>query len=253
MHVFLIEIHTYTCIYWHTSLPSRCQYMHVWTGYTCIYCFSQGKILLIERHIRTYKYIYDHVRIIYSKTVYDTYSVVYLQYMYVYTEHIHQYTSIGILQYMLNYTYIYCYAGSLMHENGVNGARMAWTSHTESSSSTNSQRPFSKAPSTAGGLAIIILCVPPSQPSKQHSGWPGHWSGTCPIASGCSLTGNPLSSQLAGRPPGGPISKLGGKVMEVMEVIAWEVMNSCSNGSNEEVIGLQNDHEVMKMAHGVMM
>ncbi len=49
------------------------------------------------------------------------------------------------------------------------------------------------------------------------------------------------------------ISKLGGKVMEVMEVIAWEVMNTCSNGSNEEVIGLQNDHEVMKMAHGVMM
>jgi hypothetical protein len=41
--------------------------------------------------------------------------------------------------------------------------------------------------------------------------------------------------------------------MEVMEVIAWEVMNSCSNGSNEEVIGLRNDHQVMKRAHGVMM
>jgi hypothetical protein len=41
--------------------------------------------------------------------------------------------------------------------------------------------------------------------------------------------------------------------MEVMEVMNWGVMNSCSNGSNEEVIGLQNDHAVMKMAHGVMM
>ena len=49
------------------------------------------------------------------------------------------------------------------------------------------------------------------------------------------------------------ISKLGGKVMEVMVVMNWEVMNSCSNGSNEEVIALQNDHVVMKMAHGVMM
>jgi hypothetical protein len=49
------------------------------------------------------------------------------------------------------------------------------------------------------------------------------------------------------------ISKLGGKVMEVMEVMNWEVMNSCSNGSNEEVIALQNDHAVMKMADGVMM
>jgi hypothetical protein len=49
------------------------------------------------------------------------------------------------------------------------------------------------------------------------------------------------------------ISKLGGKVMEVMVVMNWEVMNSCSNGSNEEVIALQNDHAVMKMAHGVMM
>ena len=49
------------------------------------------------------------------------------------------------------------------------------------------------------------------------------------------------------------ISKLGGKVMEVMAVMNWEVMNSCSNGSNEEVIALQNDHAVMKMAHGVMM
>jgi hypothetical protein len=47
--------------------------------------------------------------------------------------------------------------------------------------------------------------------------------------------------------------KLGGKVMEVMVVMNWEVMNSCSNGSNEEVIALQNDHAVMKMAHGVMM
>ncbi len=42
------------------------------------------------------------------------------------------------------------------------------------------------------------------------------------------------------------ISKLGGKVMEVMVVMNWEVMNSCSNGSNEEVIALQNDHVVMK-------
>jgi len=49
------------------------------------------------------------------------------------------------------------------------------------------------------------------------------------------------------------ISKLGGKVMEVMEVMNWEVMNSCSNGSNGEVIALQNDHAVMKMADGVMM
>ena len=49
------------------------------------------------------------------------------------------------------------------------------------------------------------------------------------------------------------ISKLGGEVMEVMEVMNWEVMNSCSNGSNEEVIALQNDHAVMKMADGVMM
>ena len=49
------------------------------------------------------------------------------------------------------------------------------------------------------------------------------------------------------------ISKLGGKVMEVMEVMNWEVMNSCSNGSNDVEIGLQNDHAVMKMAHGVMM
>ncbi len=49
------------------------------------------------------------------------------------------------------------------------------------------------------------------------------------------------------------ISKLGGGVMEVMVVMNWEVMNSCSNGSNEVVIGLQNDHVVMKMAHGVMM
>jgi hypothetical protein len=49
------------------------------------------------------------------------------------------------------------------------------------------------------------------------------------------------------------ISKLGGKVMEVMVVMNWEVMNSCSNGSNEEVIALQNDHAVMKMADGVMM
>jgi hypothetical protein len=51
----------------------------------------------------------------------------------------------------------------------------------------------------------------------------------------------------------GSISKLGGEVMEVMEVMNWEVMNSCSNGSNEVEIGLQNDHAVMKMAHGVMM
>ena len=49
------------------------------------------------------------------------------------------------------------------------------------------------------------------------------------------------------------ISKLGGEVMEVMVVMNWEVMNSCSNGSNEEVIALQNDHAVMKMADGVMM
>ena len=55
------------------------------------------------------------------------------------------------------------------------------------------------------------------------------------------------------RPSGDDISKLGGKVMEVMVVMNWEVMNSCSNGSNEEVIALQNDHVVMKMAHGVMM
>ncbi len=41
------------------------------------------------------------------------------------------------------------------------------------------------------------------------------------------------------------ICNLGGKEMEVMEVMNWEVMNSCSNGSNEEVIGLQNDHAVM--------
>jgi hypothetical protein len=41
--------------------------------------------------------------------------------------------------------------------------------------------------------------------------------------------------------------------MEVMEVLNWAVMNSCNNGSNEKVIGLQNDHAVMKMAHGVMM
>jgi hypothetical protein len=56
-------------------------------------------------------------------------------------------------------------------------------------------------------------------------------------------------------PPQPPLAicKLGGKVMEVMEVMTWEVMNSCSNGSNEEVIGLQNDHAVMKMEHGVMM
>jgi hypothetical protein len=54
-------------------------------------------------------------------------------------------------------------------------------------------------------------------------------------------------------PPHENISKLGGKVMEVMAVMNWEVMNSCSNGSNEEVIALQNDHAVMKMAHGVMM
>jgi hypothetical protein len=49
------------------------------------------------------------------------------------------------------------------------------------------------------------------------------------------------------------ICKLGGEVIEVMVVMNWEVMNSCSNGSNEVVIGLQNDHVVMKMAHGVMM
>jgi hypothetical protein len=49
------------------------------------------------------------------------------------------------------------------------------------------------------------------------------------------------------------ICKLGGEVMEVMEVMNWEVMNSCNNGSNEEVIGLQNEHPVMKIAHGVMM
>jgi hypothetical protein len=41
--------------------------------------------------------------------------------------------------------------------------------------------------------------------------------------------------------------------MEVMVVMNWEVMNSCSNGSNEVVIGLKNDHVVMKMAHGKMM
>ena len=41
--------------------------------------------------------------------------------------------------------------------------------------------------------------------------------------------------------------------MEVMVVMNWEVMNSCSNGSNGEVIALQNDHAVMKMADGVMM
>jgi hypothetical protein len=48
---------------------------------------------------------------------------------------------------------------------------------------------------------------------------------------------------------------LGGKleIMEVIVVMNWEVMNSCSNGRNEEVIGLQNAHGVMKMAHGVMM
>ncbi len=49
------------------------------------------------------------------------------------------------------------------------------------------------------------------------------------------------------------ISKLGGKVVEVIEVMNWEVMNSCSNGSNEVAIDLQNDHVVMKMAHGVIM
>jgi hypothetical protein len=40
--------------------------------------------------------------------------------------------------------------------------------------------------------------------------------------------------------------------MEVMVIMNWEVMNSCSNGSNEVVIGLQNGHVVMKTAHGVM-
>jgi hypothetical protein len=40
--------------------------------------------------------------------------------------------------------------------------------------------------------------------------------------------------------------------MEVMVVMNWEVMNFCSNGSIEVVIGLRNDSVVMKMAHGVM-
>jgi hypothetical protein len=50
-------------------------------------------------------------------------------------------------------------------------------------------------------------------------------------------------------------SRLGGKVMEVMVVMNWEVMNLCSIGStsNEVVIDLQNDHVVMKMTHVVMM
>jgi hypothetical protein len=68
----------------------------------------------------------------------------------------------------------------------------------------------------------------------------------------CSLDPNLLRSQVDCQVQV-HISKLGGKVMEVMEVMNWEVMNSCSNGSNEEVIALQNDHVVMKMAHGVMM
>jgi hypothetical protein len=51
----------------------------------------------------------------------------------------------------------------------------------------------------------------------------------------------------------GSISKLEGEVMEVMVVMEWEVMNSCSNGSHEVEIGLQNDHVVMIMAHGVIM
>ncbi len=68
----LIEKHTYTCIYWHTSLQSLCQYMHVWTGYTCIYCCSQGNILLIGSLIHAYTYIYDRVRIIYFTAVYNT-------------------------------------------------------------------------------------------------------------------------------------------------------------------------------------
>ncbi len=41
--------------------------------------------------------------------------------------------------------------------------------------------------------------------------------------------------------------------MEVMVVMYWEVLISCSIGCNEEVIALENDHAVMKMAHGVMM
>jgi hypothetical protein len=41
--------------------------------------------------------------------------------------------------------------------------------------------------------------------------------------------------------------------MEEMVVMNWEVMNLCSNGSNQVVIGLKNDHVVMKMAHGVLM
>ncbi len=41
--------------------------------------------------------------------------------------------------------------------------------------------------------------------------------------------------------------------MAVMVVMNWEVLKICSNGSNEAVIGLQNDHVEMKMSHGVMM
>ncbi len=48
------------------------------------------------------------------------------------------------------------------------------------------------------------------------------------------------------------ISKIGGKVMVVMVVMRWEVLKTC-NGSNEVLIGLQNDHVVMKMTQVVMM
>jgi hypothetical protein len=62
-----------------------------------------------------------------------------------------------------------------------------------------------KAPSTAGGLATTILCVPLSQPSKTTFwliralvGYMSHYKWLF-------LTRNPLSPQHTGRLPGGPV------------------------------------------------
>jgi hypothetical protein len=40
-------------------------------------------------------------------------------------------------------------------------------------------------------------------------------------------------------------------VLMVVMSCQWEVMKPCSNGSNEAVLGLQNDHAVMKTTHVV--
>jgi hypothetical protein len=83
---------------------------------------------------------------------------------------------------------------------------MAWTSHTESSSPTNSQNLSSKS-AINGWRPRDHNPVRPAQSAQQTTFWLtralvgyiSHYN------SGCSLTGNPLSPQLAGQPQGGPV------------------------------------------------